>query len=286
MPPAQYPDVKQVDFSGGAPESTLSETLKLPALATEPSATENKTAVEITPPWSQEPPKTEKEDVTDNHDDETESEKPDIVSSDGQEPPTFGRLETLRLESMGISSFAPILETAGTSYARMSFSLLPDPVEGGLETFASLSIKGTPPRQSPVTELAQELPSKQQSPGGLLEDSEDEDESGATNPPNKTADWEKMRAVFDLQQHEKVTAPRDSSAPVPSVPLDVDISSGAMSTVSAFSARDTHDKNSAPVPASPTGSADNLSEREKLEMEYLNRGVSLACQDFGMHQAT
>jgi hypothetical protein len=188
---------------------------------------------------------------------------------------------------MGISSFAPLFETAGTSFARMSFSSIPDPVDGGLETFASLSLNETG---------AKELPCKQKSPGGLL-DSDDEDESGAaattttTNPPNKTADYEKMCAVYYSKQHEKTASaaaaaaaatatPLDKSAPVPTAaPLDADISSGTMSTFSTFSARGGHDENSAAV---PSPSPNSLNEREQLEIEYLNRGVSLAFQEFGM----
>jgi hypothetical protein len=299
MPPAPYPDARQSYPTCSSPQvvpSRAPETLQIPTLNTEASPTENKTAADITPSSLEEPPKTEKGGATDNdNDDKTESEKPEIVSSDSHEPPSFGSLETLRLESMGISSFATKLEAAGTSFARMSFSLLPDPVDGGLETFGSLSLNETPPRRSssPLTKLAQEIPAnsktrqRQRSPGGLLDDSEDEDESEATNPSNKTADWEKMRAVFDLKQHDKSTAAAaaalDKNAPVPTASLDGDISSGVMSTFSTLSSRGTFGENSTPVvpAASPPR---ELSEREKLEMEYLNRGVSLACQDFDMNR--
>lgn len=313
-PPTLYPHARQRDPTLYSPQQVTSvpDLTEVPTLSEEPAAS-NKTSDETLG----EPSETEKCSPMDSQDNNTELEKPDMVPGDSC---TFGSIDTLRLESMGISSFGSKLETAGTSFgSMMSYSRLPEPLDGGLQpfsmSFGSLSLNEMPSRSFSLTKVTREMPanyetptllSQQRSTESLLEssDSESEDESEVTNSLNKTCKWEKMRAVFDLQERDKNTATIGKNASVPPTALNPDISCMSafspissqdtpppalnpdISCMSAFSTISSCNERSSSMQTSPTHVGDELSEQELLEKEYLNRGVSLVCEDFGKNRGT
>ena len=299
MPPTLYPHARQRDSTFHSPQQAPSvpDLAEVSTLTEEPSAPNKATDETLGEPFEMVgPTETETCGPTDSQDDNTELEKPDMFPGDSC---TFGSTDMLRLESMGISSFGSKLETAGPSLgSMMSYSRLPEPLDDGSfsMSFRSLSLDEVPSRRSSLTKVTQEMPAnhetltlltQQRSTESLLEsaDSESEDESEAINPWNKTCKWEKMRAVFDLREHNENPARTGNSAPVPAPALDRDISCiSAFSTVSSQGSHDYCDERFSPMPPAPTYEGDQLSAQELLEKEYLNRGVSLVDEDFSKNR--